>query len=94
MSEREALPADPPEKGTLYVAPPLAHTRGKLRRLLWESDLRFGGPSEGVKVRLENDRVQAKLGSAIAWSGGVSAASARTSRSRPSWGGVAGRRSR
>ena len=44
----EALPAGPPEKGTLYVAPPLAHTRGTLRRLLWESDLRFGDYSEGV----------------------------------------------
>ncbi len=48
MSECEALPAGLPEKGTLYVAPPLAHTRGTLRRLLWESDLRFGDPSEGV----------------------------------------------
>jgi EAL domain-containing protein (putative c-di-GMP-specific phosphodiesterase class I) len=48
MSECEALPAGLPEKGTLYVAPPLAHTRGTLRRLLWGSDLRFGDPSEGV----------------------------------------------
>ena len=30
------------------MTPPLAHTRGTLRRLLWESDLRFGDPSEGV----------------------------------------------
>ena len=48
MSECEALPAGLPEQGTLYVAPPLARTRGTLRRLLWESDLRFGDPSEGV----------------------------------------------
>lgn len=48
MSECEALPAGPPEKGTLYVAPPLAHSRGTLRRLLWASDLRFCDPSEGI----------------------------------------------
>ncbi len=44
----ETLPADPPERGTLYVAPPMAHTLGTLRRLLWESDLPFGDPSDGV----------------------------------------------
>ncbi len=49
MSECEALPTGLPEKGTLYVAPPLAHTRGTLRRLLWESDLRFGDPSATLR---------------------------------------------
>ena len=44
----ENLPAEPPEKGVLYVAPPLAHTRGTLRRLLWSSDLPFGDPLEDV----------------------------------------------
>ena len=32
----------------LYVAPPLAHTRGTFRRLLWESGLPFGDPIEDV----------------------------------------------
>ena len=47
-SRCENLPAEPPEKGVLYVAPPLAHTRGTLRRLLWGSDLPFGDPVEDV----------------------------------------------
>src|SRR5215203_2522335 len=64
MSECEALPAGPREKGTLYAGPPLAPTWGTLRRLLWESDLRFGDPAAGCR-----------------------APPARTSRSRPSWGG-------
>ncbi len=32
----------------LYVAPPLAHTRGTLRRLLWKPGLPFGDPSDDV----------------------------------------------
>ena len=32
----------------LYVAPPLSHTRGAIRRLLWSSDLPFGDPLEDV----------------------------------------------
>ena len=47
-SRCENLPAEPPERGVLYVAPPLAHTRGTLRRLLWDSDLPFGDPLEDV----------------------------------------------
>ena len=47
-SRCENLPAEPPEKGVLYVAQPLAHTRGTLRRLLWGSDLPFGDPVEDV----------------------------------------------
>ncbi len=47
-SRCENLPAEPPEKGVLYVAPPMAHTRGTLRRLLWGSDLPFGDPLEDV----------------------------------------------
>ena len=47
-SRCENLPPEPPEKGVLYVAPPLAHTRGTLRRLLWGSDLPFGDPLEDV----------------------------------------------
>ena len=30
-----------------WVAPPLAHTRGTLRRLLWESGLPFGDLVDG-----------------------------------------------
>lgn len=44
----ENLPDEPPKNGVLYVAPPLAHTRGKLRRLLWGSDLPFGDPVDDV----------------------------------------------
>lgn len=47
-SRCENLPEQPPENGVLYVAPPLAHTRGTLRRLLWGSDLPFGDPLEDV----------------------------------------------
>ncbi len=47
-SRVEDLPAEPPEKGVLYVAPPLAHTRGALRRLLWSSGLPFGDPLDDV----------------------------------------------
>ncbi|QIN80556.1 EAL domain-containing protein [Rubrobacter marinus] len=47
-SRCENLPAEPPEEGVLYVAPPLSHTRGTLRRLLWGSGLPFGDPLEDV----------------------------------------------
>lgn len=47
-SRYESLPAEPPEKGVLYVAPPLSHTRGTLRRLLWGSGLPFGDPLDDV----------------------------------------------
>lgn len=47
-SRCETLPAEPPEQGVLYVAPPLAHTRGTIRRLLWGSGLPFGDPLEDV----------------------------------------------
>ncbi len=43
-SQCESLPPSLPEAGFLYVAPPTAHTRGRLRRLLWESGLPFGDP--------------------------------------------------
>jgi len=43
------LPANWPEVvEVLYVAPPLAHTRGTLRCLLWQPGLPFGDPSEEV----------------------------------------------
>lgn len=42
------MPPGLPEAGTLYVSPPLAHTRGTFRRLLWESGLPFGDPTEDV----------------------------------------------
>lgn len=47
-SRCESLPPNLPEAGVLYVAPPLAHTRGALRRLLWESGLSFGDPPGDV----------------------------------------------
>ena len=47
-SRCETLPVDPPQKGVLYVAPPLSHTRGTLRRLLWGSGLPFGDPLDDV----------------------------------------------
>ena len=47
-SRCESLPPDLPEAGILYLAPPLAHTRGTLRRILWESGLPFGDPLEDV----------------------------------------------
>lgn len=47
-SRCENLPADPPDNGVLYVAPPLSHTRGTLRRLLWGSGLPFGDPLDDV----------------------------------------------
>ena len=53
-SRCESLPASWPEAGVLYVAPPLAHTRGTLRRLLWKSGLPFGDPSDDV-VAVEVD---------------------------------------
>jgi len=34
---------DLPEAGVLYLAPQLSHTRGTLRRILWESGLRSRG---------------------------------------------------
>ncbi len=47
-SRCESLPTGWPEDGVLYLAPPLAHTRGTLRRLLWESGLSFGDPSDHI----------------------------------------------
>lgn len=47
-SRCENLPEEPPKNGVLYVAPPLAHTRGTLRRLLWSSDLPFSDPVDDV----------------------------------------------
>ncbi len=47
-SRCENLPAEAPESGVLYVAPPLSHTRGTLRRLLWGSGLSFGDPLDDV----------------------------------------------
>ena len=44
----EILPTEPPETGVLYVAPPLSHTRGTLRRLLWGSGLPFCDPLDDV----------------------------------------------
>ncbi len=43
-SRCESLPQGWPEVGILYLSPPLAHTWGTLKRLLWESGLLFGGP--------------------------------------------------
>lgn len=40
------MPEAPPERGVLYIAPPLAHSRGKIRRLLLEYGFRFGDPLE------------------------------------------------
>lgn len=48
VSRCENIPGEPPERGVLYVAPPLAHTRGTLRRLLWSSGLPFGDPKDDV----------------------------------------------
>lgn len=42
------MPRDLPEAGVLYLAPQLSYTLGKLQRILWESGLTFGDPSEGV----------------------------------------------
>ncbi len=47
-SRCESLPAGFPEVGILYMSPPLAHTRGTLRRLLWQSELPFGDPLDDV----------------------------------------------
>lgn len=47
-SRCESLPAGWPEVGVLYMTPPLAHTRGTLRRLLWKSGLPFGDPYDDV----------------------------------------------
>lgn len=47
-SRRESLPAGWPEVGVLYISPPLSHTRGALRCLLWKSDLPFGDPHDDV----------------------------------------------
>ncbi len=47
-SRCESLPRDLTEAGVLYLAPPLAHTRGTLRRILWKSGLPFGDPVEDV----------------------------------------------
>ena len=47
-SQCESMLRDLPEAGVLYLAPQLSYTRGKLRRILWESGLPFGAPSEGV----------------------------------------------
>ena len=47
-SRCENLPPSLPEAGFLYVAPPTAHTRGRLRRLLWESGMPFGDPADDI----------------------------------------------
>ena len=47
-SRCESLPTGWPEDGLLYLSPPLAHTRGTIRRLLWESGLLFGDPLNDV----------------------------------------------
>jgi len=47
-SQCESLPPSLPEAGFLYVAPPTAHTRGRLRRLLWESGMPFGDPADDI----------------------------------------------
>lgn len=47
-SRCESLPMGWPEVGVLYLSPPLAHTRGTIRRLVWESGLPFGDPLDGV----------------------------------------------
>lgn len=47
-SHYENLPTEPPETGILYVSPPLSHTRGTLRRLLWGSGLPFCDPLDDV----------------------------------------------
>ena len=44
----EVLPDPPVASGTLYIAPPLSHTRGKLRRTLLCSGLAFTDPADGV----------------------------------------------
>ena len=46
-SRCESLP-DLSEAGVLYLAPPLAHTQGTLRRILLESGLPFEEPSEDI----------------------------------------------
>ncbi len=47
-SRCESLPPGWPEVGILYLSPPLAHIRGTLRRLLWESGLLFGDPLDDI----------------------------------------------
>ena len=47
-SRCEALPEVSPQEGMLYISPPLAHTRGTLRRLLLKSELPFNDPLEGI----------------------------------------------
>lgn len=47
-SRCEVLPEASPEEGTLYISPPLAHTRGTLRRLLLGSGLPFEDPLDGI----------------------------------------------
>ena len=47
-SRCETLPTGSPEEGVLYIAPPLAHTRGTLRRLLLKSGLDFEDPLDDV----------------------------------------------
>jgi len=44
----EVLPGPLPARGTLYLAPPLAHTAGKLRQQLRDRSLQFDEPSPGV----------------------------------------------
>ena len=43
-----AAPAPTPETGTLYIAPPLAHTAGSLRALLRREGLTFAEPAPNV----------------------------------------------
>lgn len=47
-SRCEVLPGAPPREDVLYIAPPLAHSRGTIRRLLIELDLRFDDPADDI----------------------------------------------
>ncbi len=47
-SRCEMLPDASPERGVLYISPPLAHSRGTLRRLLLKSELEFTDPLNGI----------------------------------------------
>ena len=47
-SRCETLPAGLTKEGMLYIAPPLAHTRGTLRHLLLKSGMEFEDPLDDV----------------------------------------------
>lgn len=47
-SRCEVLPEAPPGDGVLYIAPPLAHSRGTIRRMLIESGLKFDDPVDDI----------------------------------------------